>query len=235
MATHTDRNYEAQLDELRQRLMRMAAIVEAMIESSMRALLQGNVDLAKETIRRDRSVNRLELEADELCTEILARWQPVASDLRFVTIALKMVTDLERIGDLAVNICERVQDMAGHEQPWDFRDIDRMAHVVREMIHDAIEAFVASDADLAQKVIDRDEEVDELYHTLFRALVATMKEDPGTLVRDGIHVLSIAKWVERMADHSTNLAEQVVFMVKGKDVRHIGKLPDSGTRDSRKP
>jgi phosphate transport system protein len=85
---------------------------------------------------------------------------------------------------------------------------------------------VTSDTDRAQRVIDRDEEVDELYHTMFRDLVATMKENPGTLVRDGIHVLSVAKWVERMADHSTNLAEQVVFMVKGKDVRHIGKLPD---------
>jgi phosphate transport system protein len=235
MTTHTDRNYEAQLEELRQRLMRMAAIVESMIDASVRALVSGNVELARETIRRDRSVNRLELEADELCTEILARWQPVASDLRFVTIALKMVTDLERIGDLAVNICERVQDMAGHPQPWDFSGIERMAVLVGEMIRGAIEAFVAADAERAQKVIDRDEEVDELYHTLFRALVATMKEDPGTLVRDGIHVLSVAKWVERMADHSTNLAEQVVFMVKGKDVRHIGKLPESGTRDSRKP
>ncbi len=225
MTGHTDRNYEAQLDELRQRLMRMAAIVEAMIGTSIRALIDSNVELARETIRRDRSVNRLELEADELCTQILARWQPVASDLRFVTIALKMVTDLERIGDLAVNVCERVADMAERPQPWDFAAIERMSDLVRAMIHDAIEAFVAADADQAQKVIDRDEEVDELYHTLFRALVATMKQDPATLVRDGIHVLSVAKWVERMADHATNLAEQVVFMVKGKDVRHIGKLP----------
>jgi len=215
---HIDRNYEAQLDELRQRLMRMAAIVESMLESAIRALVDNNVELAKETIRRDRSVNRIELEADSLCTEILARWQPVASDLRFVTIALKMVTDLERIGDLAVNICERVPDMVDRPQPWDFSGIETMAEVVRAMIHDAIEAFVTADTDRAQRVIDRDEEVDDL--------VATMKENPGSLVRDGIHVLSVAKWVERMADHCTNLAEQVVFMVKGKDVRHIGKLPD---------
>jgi phosphate transport system protein len=226
MTGHIDRNYEAQLDELRQRLLRMAAIVEAMIGSAIRALVDNNVELAKETIRRDRSVNRLELEADSLCTEILARWQPVASDLRFVTIALKMVTDLERIGDLAVNICERVPDMVERPQPWDLKGIESMAEVVRSMIHEAIESFVTSDAERAQRVIDRDEEVDELYHTMFRDLVATMKENPGTLVRDGIHVLSVAKWVERMADHSTNLAEQVVFMVKGKDVRHIGKLPD---------
>jgi phosphate transport system protein len=229
MTGHIDRNYEAQLDELRQRLMRMAAIVESMIGTAIRALVDGNVELAKETIRRDRSVNRLELEADSLCTEILARWQPVASDLRFVTIALKMVTDLERIGDLAVNICERVPDMVERPQPWDFKAIESMADVVRGMIHDAIEAFVTADTDRAQGVIDRDEEVDEIYHTMFRDMVATMKGNPGTLVRDGIHVLSVAKWVERMADHSTNLAEQVVFMVKGKDVRHIGKLPD-GTR-----
>jgi phosphate transport system protein len=223
---HIDRNYEAQLDELRQRLLRMAAIVESMIGTAIRALVDNNLELAKETIRRDRSVNRLELEADSMCTEILARWQPVASDLRFVTIALKMVTDLERIGDLAVNICERVPDMAERPQPWDLKGIESMADVVRTMIHEAIESFVTSDPDRAQRVIDRDEEVDELYHTMFRDLVATMKENPGALVRDGIHVLSVAKWVERMADHSTNLAEQVVFMVKGKDVRHIGKLPD---------
>jgi phosphate transport system protein len=225
MPQHTDRNYQAQLDELRQRLTRMAEIVEEMLGSSMRALVDGNVELARETIRRDRSVNRLELEADELCTEILARWQPVASDLRFVTIAFKMVTDLERIGDLAVNICERVVDMAEHPKVWDLAGIERMAVVVRSMIRDAIEAFVLADADKAQAVIERDEEVDELYHTLFRSFVATIKENPANLVRDGIHVLSIAKWVERMADHCTNLSEQVVFMVKGKDVRHIGKLP----------
>jgi phosphate transport system protein len=229
MGEHTDRTYEALLTELRQRLVRMASIVEDMIASSIKALVSGKAELARETIRRDRTVNRLELEADELCTQILARFQPVASDLRFVTIALKMVTDLERIGDLAVNVSERVVDMvdntSGGEQPWGFSDIERMAELVREMVHDAIEAFVAADAERAQSVIERDDEVDELYHQAFRALVATMKTDPADLVRDGIHMLSVAKWVERMADHATNLAEQVVFYVRGKDVRHAGKLP----------
>jgi len=225
MTEHTDRSYEAILSELKQRLLRMAAIVEEMIASSTKALATSSTELARETIRRDRTVNRLELEADELCTQILARFQPVASDLRFVTIALKMVTDLERIGDLAVNVSERVVDMSERSRSWAIDDIERMAERVRSMVHDAIQAFVAGDAELAQSAIERDDEVDDLYHQSFRSLVATMKADPAALVRDGIHMLSVAKWVERMADHATNLAEQVVFYVRGKDVRHAGKLP----------
>ena len=136
-----------------------------------------------------------------------------------------MVTDLERIGDLAVNICERAIDLNRQPQLAPYRDIPRMAEIVQSMVHDAIDAFVEGDAQKAFDVIERDDEVDELYVRVFHDLLTRMRADPDAVER-GIHVQSVAKFLERMADHSTNLAEQVIFMVNGKDVRHIGKLGD---------
>lgn len=225
LKTHTDREYENQLGALRQALLLMAGRVEEMIVNSVRALIDRDVELAKKTIEADHKVNRAEVETDELCLLILAKRQPMASDLRFITLALKMVTDLERIGDLAVNICERAIDLADLPpiKPWE--DVPRMAEAVESMVHDAIDAFVERDADKAQRVIDHDAEVDALYVRLFRETLAIMLNDSSTIER-GVHLQSIAKWLERMGDHSTNLAEQVIFMVKGKDVRHLGKLTE---------
>jgi phosphate transport system protein len=220
---HTDREYEGQLGELRDRLLRMAGVVEQMIVDAVRASLSQERELAQATIERDTTVNRLEVESDELCLLILAKRQPLASDLRFVTLSLKMVTDLERIGDLAVNICERAIDLAGHPQPWPWDNIDGMARVVRGMIRDSIQAFVDRDVEKAQRVIARDAEVDTLYWQIFRESLEIMRKQPSSM-HDGIHVQSIAKFLERMGDHGTNLAEQVVFMVKGKDIRHLGKV-----------
>jgi phosphate transport system protein len=219
---HTDREYESQLDELRERLLRMAGVVEQMIVDAVRAALDQNRELAEATIERDTTVNRLEVESDELCLLILAKRQPLASDLRFVTLSLKMVTDLERIGDLAVNICERAIDLAGHPQPWPWDNIETMARLVRAMIRDAIQAFVDRDVDKAQRVVERDAEVDKLYWQIFRDALDIMRKQPNSM-HDGIHVQSIAKFLERMGDHGTNLAEQVVFMIKGKDIRHMGR------------
>lgn len=218
---HTDREYENQLRELRDRLLLMAGRVEEMIGKSVRALVERDPELARQTIESDLKVNRSELDVDELCLVMLATRQPMGSDLRFITLTLKMVTDLERIGDLAVNICERAIDLAAVPQlkPWE--DIPRMADIARSMTRDAIDAFVAGDVDKAQAVIDRDNEVDELYTRIFREILAIMLKDSSTVER-GIHVQSVAKWLERVADHATNLAEQVIFMVKGKDVRHLG-------------
>src|SRR3954453_13212336 len=220
---HTDRGYENELTRLRERLLRMAGRVEQMIADSVRALVEQDVQLAQRTIESDRFVDRAEVETDELCLVILARRQPVASDLRFITLALKMVTDLERIGDLAVNICERPIDLgqAPPLKPW--VDVPRMAGIVQGMVRDAIDAFVAGDADRAQSVVDRDESLDELYTRVVRELLSTMLND-GSKVERGIHAQSVAKWLERMGDHATNLAEQVVFMVKGKDIRHVALL-----------
>lgn len=221
---HTDREYEAQLRKLRGDLVRMAEQVENMIADSVKALVERDVRLAEATIERDHDVNRAEVEIDECCLQILARRQPMASDLRFITLALKMVTDLERIGDLAVNICERATDLADELPltPWD--KVPRMAGIVRSMVRDALDAFVTGNAEKAQQVIDRDDEVDNLYRDFIRETLLIMSGD-ADIVKRGLHIQSVAKVLERMADHGTNLAEQVVFMVKGKDIRHIGKLP----------
>ncbi len=221
--THTDREYENQLAELRDSLLLMAGRVEQMIGTSVKALVERDEELAKKTIEADQKVNRSEVETDELCLVILAKRQPMASDLRFITLALKMVTDLERIGDLAVNICERAIDLAKVPPLAPWHDVPRMADIAQSMVRDAIDAFVAGDVDKAQSVIDRDSEVDALYTRVFMHILAIMRSDSATVER-GIHVQSVAKWLERMADHSTNLAEQVIFMVKGKDIRHMGKL-----------
>lgn len=217
---HTDREYENDLKKLRESLLKMAGRVEEMIANSVKALVERDIELARSTIAADHLVNRAEVETDELCLVILAKRQPVASDLRFITLSLKMVTDLERIGDLAVNICERAIDL-GHDaplKPW--VDVPRMAAIVQAMVRDSIDAFVAGDADRAQSVIERDRELDELYIRVFRELLSAMLANTSVVER-GIHAQSVAKWLERMGDHATNLAEQVVFMVKGKDIRHM--------------
>jgi len=223
---HTDREYENELKKLRERLLRMAGRVEEMIADSVRALVEQDVPLARRTIEADHLVDRAEVEVDELCLVILAKRQPMASDLRFITLSLKMVTDLERIGDLAVNICERAIDLDQDPplKPW--VDVPRMANIVQAMVRDAIDAFVAGDAERAQSVVERDASLDELYTRVFRELLSTMLHD-GSKVERGIHAQSVAKWLERMGDHATNLAEQVVFMVKGKDIRHLTTLEAS--------
>lgn len=220
---HTDREFEGELQQLRDQILLMAGRVEAMIADAMRALDDGDAALARATIRMDREVNRAEIEADELCLLILAKRQPLGSDLRFLTLALKMVTDLERIGDLAVNICERAVDLAREERLGPYDDLRQAAAIVQSMVREAIDSFVERDAAKAAAVIERDDEVDEAYHQIFRRLLARMAAD-ASVVERGIHIQSVAKFLERIGDHCTNIAEQVVFMVKGTDIRHAGKL-----------
>lgn len=227
--THTDREYDNQLRQVRDKLLLMAGHVEAMIANAVRALVERDVNLARRTIDQDQKVNQAELDTDELCLVILATRQPMASDLRFITLALKMVTDLERIGDLAVNICERAIDLASEPPLGNYDDIVHTADLVQSMVRDAIDAFVHADVAKAEQVIARDAEVDALYHHIFRDVLKTMMQDASAIQR-GIHHQSVAKWLERIADHSTNLAEFVVFMVKGKDIRHLGHLSTPPSR-----
>lgn len=224
---HTDREFDAELTTLRQRVLLMAGRVEEMIALALRALVEGDADLARATIKRDGQVNQDEVDIDEICLSLLARWQPMASDLRFITHASKMVTDLERIGDLAVNICERALDLqaAGFGGP--YVRIPLMAGIVQEMLHGAVDAFVAGDAEKAEAVVARDDEVDTLYHDLFVGLLERMATGTEPVVRC-VSVQNVAKYLERIGDHSTNLAEQVIFMVRGRDIRHAGKLDPSG-------
>jgi len=220
---HTHSEYESELLRVRENLLRMAGLVEQMIGDSVKALLERDDALADATIEADHKVNRFEVETDELCLLILAKRQPMASDLRFITLAMKMVTDLERIGDLAVNICERAQALDEMAPARITSSIPRMTEVAMGMVRDAINAFIEADADKAQDVWERDRELDELYHVLIGKMQSRMHEQATSLER-GMHVQAVGKFLERIGDHATNLAELVVFMVKGKDVRHLGKL-----------
>jgi phosphate transport system protein len=219
MKKHTDREYEGELATLRERVLLMGAKVEESIKSSVRALVERDSVLAQRMIDFDHQINRLEVESDELCLRILAKRQPVASDLRFITMALKLVTDLERIGDIGVNICERVLEL--NEEPPLRTDgsLQLMAEAAESMVHDALDAFVQGDVDRAQQVIARDKLVNDMYTQLNRALLTYMMEDPRNIYR-ATRLQSIGKYLERIGDHATNLAEMVVFMVKGKDIRH---------------
>lgn len=220
MKKHTDREYEAELQHLREQVLLMGAKVEEMIASSIRALVTRDSDLARKMIDFDHQINRLEVENDEACLRILAKRQPVASDLRFITIALKIVTDLERIGDLVVNICERVIELNQEPPLKPYVSLEMMAQAAQAMVREALDAFVAGDADRAEQVIGRDKIVDDYYAQIFRELLTYMMEDPRNIYR-ATRLQSVAKYLERIGDHATNLAEMVVFMVKGKDIRHL--------------
>jgi phosphate transport system protein len=224
---HTDRQYENELRKLRDQLLLMGAKVEEMIANSVKALVTRDSDLAHRTIDGDHQINRLEVDTDDLCLRILAKRQPVASDLRVITIVMKMVTDLERIGDLGVNICERVIELNVEPPLKPYVDLPKMAEVAQGMVREALDAFVARDAERAQAVIDRDREVDAYYGQIFRELLTYMMEDARNIYR-ATRVQSIAKYLERIGDHATNLAEMVVFMVKGKDIRHLGCIEAPG-------
>jgi phosphate transport system protein len=225
---HTDREYEGELRRIREMLLMMGAKVEEMLGQAMKALVERDSELAERTLYIDRQINRLEVEVDDLCLRVLARRQPVASDLRFLTMALKVVTDLERMGDLGVNICERVMELNEEPPLKPYVEVVNMAEAAQEMLREALDAFVAGDAERAGQIIERDSNVDAYYATIFRELLTYMMENPRNIFR-ATRVQSIAKYIERIADHATNLAEMVVFMVRGKDIRHVGKLQNRGT------
>lgn len=217
---HTDREYEGELESLREQVLLMGARVEEMMTLSLRAFSEQNTRLAGSTIAHDRLVDAAEMQIDELCLRVLALRQPVASDLRFITTTLKLVTDLERIADLCVNLCERVGEF--EDEPT-FRvdaTITQVGALAQSMVHDALDAFVVGDALKAEQVMDRDETVDRLHAAIIPELVSMMTNDPAAVQRS-IRLISIAKYLERIADHATNIAEMVVFMVRGQDVRHM--------------
>ena len=218
-AKHTDREYEAELDSLREQVLLMGARTEELLANGMRAFNERDAELARQTLRSDRQIDQLELDIDQRCLRILARRQPVASDLRFITTTMKLVTDLERMGDLGVNICERVMELNEEPplKPW--VEVVNMAEAAQEMLREALDAFVAGDAERAQGIVERDSKVDAYYAAIFRELLTYMMENPRNIYR-ATREQSIAKYLERIADHATNIAEMVVFMVRGKDVRH---------------
>jgi len=213
------RHFHEELDGLKQTLLAMGALVEDQIRLTMRALVERDDALAESVIERDREVNAYDVEVDEKCVELLALHQPAAGDLRFLTTAMKIVTDLERIGDQAVNIAQRARELNVEPQLKPYIDLPRMAELAQAMVKESLDAFVARDTALARRVCGEDAAVDALNHQIFRELLTFMMEDPKTIPR-AIRLILIARFLERVADHATNIAEMVIFMVDSKMVRH---------------
>jgi phosphate transport system protein len=213
------RHFHEELEALKQTLLAMGGLVEDQIRRVMKALLERDDAMAQEVIERDRQVNTYDVEVDEQCVSLLALYQPAAGDLRFITTAMKIVTDLERIGDQAVNIAQRVLELNREPQLKPYIDLPRMAEKAQRMVKESLDAFVARDTALARQVCGEDSEVDLLKEQIFRELLTFMMEDPRTIPR-AIRLILISRFMERVADHATNIGEMVVYLVEGKMVRH---------------
>ena len=224
MAQHTDQRYEEELTTLRKHILEMGGLVERQIGDASNSLATADRALAERTIERDHEVNRYDVEIDDECLRLLALHQPAAGDLRFITTALKITTDLERIGDMAVNICERTIDLSGAGADL-LVDLPRMSTLVQKALRGSLDAFVRGDPESALQVCQEDDEIDDLHAAMFGEVLDKIRED-SSLVAPGLAQLFVSKYLERIADHATNIAEMVIFMVKGKSIRHIA-LPDT--------
>jgi phosphate transport system protein len=216
---HFSRIYDAELYDIREKLLEMGGKVEVMISNAMKSLVERDSELAEQTIAFDHEINHLEVEIDEKCLVVLATRQPAARDLRFITLALKIVTDLERIGDQCTAVAKRALELNQEPPLKPYIDLPRMAHWAAVMVKEALDAFVRGDDALALKVCNDDQFVDDLNEQIQRELITFMMEEPETISR-AIKINYISKCLERIADHATNIAEMVIFMVKGKDIRH---------------
>ncbi len=221
---HIDRHYEDELRDLRRRVLEMGGFVEKQIADAVRVLIERDARGAEKVIGRDHVVNRMDVEIDEACLRLLALHQPAARDLRFITTAMKINADLERAGDMAENICERAMELSLEPQLKPYVDLPRMARMTQEMLRDSLNAFVREDVDLALRVCHADAAVDVLMEQIFRELISYMVEDPETISR-AMRIIFVSKYLERVGDHATNIAEMVVFMVKGKSIRHLAEPP----------
>ena len=215
----TQRHFDEELADLKTKLLRMAGQAEDQIDQALTALVTRDSALARQVIERDHQVNELDVEIDEESIRLLALHQPAARDLRLVTTAMKIATELERISDLAENVCERAIELNEEPQLKPYIDIPMMGNLARMMVKQSIDAFVKDDSTLARKVLTDDDIVDNLMEQLFRELLSFMLEDTRTISR-AIRLSFIAKYLERMADHATNIAELVVYLVEGKIIRH---------------
>jgi phosphate transport system protein len=219
MGAHTLRQFDRDLKMLKDRLLLMAGTVESHIAESIRALVSQDLSASQRLVESDPPVNRLEMQCDQLCVRMILQWQPTACDLRFIVAALKISTDLERLGDLAVNIAERAVTLARQPKLSPPVDLTPMAAIVQSMLQGALDAFVHSDASAAETILQQDDLVDAAFRDTSMMLVARMKDEPDDVER-AVALLFIAKSLERIADHATNIAEDVVFLAEGKDVRH---------------
>ncbi|MEW6600327.1 MAG: phosphate signaling complex protein PhoU [Nitrospirota bacterium] len=213
----------SELENLKELLLKMAALVETAIKKSVDSLVEREPALARQVINEDQQINAFDVTIDEECVRLLALKQPMGKDLRFITTAMKITTDLERIGDNAVNIAERALELNQEALLKPYIDIPRMSRIVQGMVRNTIDAFVNEDARLARDVIIRDDEVDDLNELVWKELMLIMTEDPSTVSR-AVKITYVSKYLERIGDHATNIAETIVYMVEGKIIRHM--LPD---------
>jgi phosphate transport system protein len=224
MPQHTDRGYETQLGKLRSYLLEMGGLVEDQIAQAIRSLTERDPVLAHATVERDHTVNRLDVEIDELSMKLIALHQPAGRDLRLITTALKITTDLERIGDLATHIAERAIELAAEPPVKPYVDIPRMADLASSMLHRSLDAFVREDVELALEVCGSDDTIDAVHDQLVRELLSFMADDPQAISRT-MRLLFVSKYLERIGDHATNIAEMVIFLVKGTSIRHMDTVP----------
>jgi phosphate transport system protein len=210
---------QQELDQLKSELLRMAGLVERAIGHAVEALVRRDTPLAEKTIREDAQINEMENDIDDRCIRLLALHQPIAADLRFITSAMRINAELERIGDLAVNIAERVIFLNQEPQLKPYIDLPAMAEISQKMLRDVLDAFVNGDAALARSVCERDDQVDVLNNQVFRELLTYMMEDPRTITRS-VHLIIVSRHLERIADHATNIAEGVIFMAKALVIKH---------------
>jgi phosphate transport system protein len=212
-------HFQKELETLKENLLKMATLVEEAIHDAVQSLVKRDSDLAHRTMANEDRVNKLEMSIDEACLKLLALRQPLAVDLRFITSAMKIVTDLERMGDQAVNICERAISLNQEPQIKPYIDIPRMAEIAQSMVKDALDAFVNRDVKLARSVCERDDMVDRLNDQVFRELLTYMMSDPKTITR-AVHLMIVCRVLERIADHATNISEDVIFMVDALVIKH---------------
>jgi len=218
---HTYKQFDADLEHMRSRVLSMGGLVEQQISQAIEALLSADLDLADNTVAQDHLVNAMEVEIDEACAQIIARRQPTASDLRMVITAIKTITDLERIGDEAAKVARMVRKIheAGRIVQPRFNQIRFMSEIVLDMLHRALDGFARLDVHDTALIARKDRAVDEEYNLELRNLITYMMEDPRT-IKTFIDIMFVAKSIERMGDHACNISEYVVYMVKGKDIRH---------------
>jgi phosphate transport system protein len=211
--------FDEELKALREKVLKLGSMVEDAVRDSVRALVDRDSELAKEVVRRDHLINALDVGIDEECVRLIALRQPMARDLRLITTTMKITTDLERMGDLAVNIAERAIELNEEPQLKPFVNIPKMAEITQSMVRDTLDAFVAGCSRLPYEVIKRDDEVDDLTVKNFEELLGLMIQDPK-IIPLAVKRTYIAKYLERIADHATNIAEMTIYMCKGKLIRH---------------
>jgi phosphate transport system protein len=221
METH----FQKELEELKESLLRMATFVEEAINHAIQSLVKRDSELAQKAFEAEDKINTMDIDIDSKCLNLLALRQPMAADLRFITSAMKIVTDLERMGDQAVNIAERAISLNQEPQLKPYIDIPKMAEITQSMVKDVLDAFVTQNSKLARSVCERDDLVDGLNDQVFRELLTFMMSDTQTITK-AVHLMIVCRCLERIADHATNIAEDVIFMLDARVIKHYADVKE---------